>query len=34
VISVDGKKKELIGNFRNGGREDRPAGETGADQRL
>ena len=27
VISVDGKKKELVGNFRNGGREYRPAGE-------
>lgn len=27
VISVDGKKKELIGNFRNGGREYRPAGD-------
>jgi formylmethanofuran dehydrogenase subunit C len=24
---VDGKKKELVGNFRNGGREYRPAGE-------
>jgi Rhodopirellula transposase DDE domain len=27
VISVDGKKKELIGNFRNGGQEYRPAGD-------
>jgi Rhodopirellula transposase DDE domain len=27
VISVDGKKKELVGNFRNGGREYQPAGE-------
>ena len=27
VISVDGKKKELVGNFRNGGGEYRPAGE-------
>jgi len=27
VISVDTKKKELIGNFRNGGREWRPQGE-------
>jgi Rhodopirellula transposase DDE domain len=27
VISVDGKKKELVGNFRNAGREYRPAGE-------
>jgi hypothetical protein len=27
VISVDTKKKELVGNFRNGGREWRPAGE-------
>ena len=27
VISVDTKKKELIGNFRNGGREWRPKGE-------
>ncbi len=27
VISVDGKKKELVGNFRNVGREYRPAGE-------
>ncbi|TFD54375.1 hypothetical protein E3T46_01650 [Cryobacterium sp. Hh11] len=27
VISVDGKKKDLVGNFRNGGREYRPAGE-------
>ena len=27
VISVDTKKKELIGNFRNGGREWRPAGK-------
>ena len=27
VIRVDGKKKELVGNFRNGGREYRPAGE-------
>jgi DDE family transposase len=26
VISVDTKKKELIGNFKNGGRELRPAG--------
>lgn len=27
VISVDTKKKELVGNFRNGGREWRPAGD-------
>jgi len=27
VISVDTKKKELVGNFRNGGREYRPAGD-------
>jgi hypothetical protein len=27
VISVDGKKKELVGNYRNGGREYRPTGE-------
>jgi Rhodopirellula transposase DDE domain len=27
VISVDTKKKELVGDFRNGGREWRPAGE-------
>ena len=27
VISVDTKKKELVGNYRNGGRERRPAGE-------
>ena len=27
VISVDGKKKELVGNFRGGGREYQPAGE-------
>jgi transposase len=27
VISVDTKKKELVGNFRNNGRELRPAGE-------
>jgi transposase len=27
VISVDTKKKELVGNFKNGGRERRPAGE-------
>ncbi len=27
VISVDGKKKELIGNFKNGGQEYQPAGE-------
>ncbi len=27
VISVDGKKKELVGNFRNGGGEYLPAGE-------
>jgi hypothetical protein len=27
VISVDTKKKELIGNFKNGGREWQPAGE-------
>jgi hypothetical protein len=27
VISVDTKKKELVGSFRNGGREWRPAGE-------
>src|SRR5664279_3468828 len=27
VISVDGKKKELVGNFSNGGQEYRPVGE-------
>jgi Rhodopirellula transposase DDE domain len=27
VVSVDTKKKELVGNYRNGGREWRPAGE-------
>jgi len=27
VISVDGKKKELVGNFKNGGQEYRPVGE-------
>ena len=27
MISVDTKKKELIGDFRNGGREWRPQGE-------
>ena len=27
VISVDTKKKELVGNFRNGGREWRPKGQ-------
>ena len=27
VVSVDAKKKELVGEFRNGGREWRPAGE-------
>jgi len=27
VISVDTKKKELVGNFKNGGREWQPAGE-------
>jgi hypothetical protein len=27
VISVDTKKKELVGNFKNGGRERRPVGE-------
>ena len=27
VISVDTKKKELVGNFKNGGRERRPAGD-------
>ena len=27
MISVDGNKKEMVGNFRNGGRECRPAGE-------
>jgi Rhodopirellula transposase DDE domain len=27
VISVDGKKKELVGNFSNGGRDYRPVGE-------
>jgi hypothetical protein len=27
VISVDGKKKELVGDFKNGGREWRPKGE-------
>jgi Rhodopirellula transposase DDE domain len=27
VISVDTKKKELVGNFKNGGRELRPKGQ-------
>jgi len=27
VISIDTKKKELVGNFKNGGREHRPAGD-------
>src|SRR5205807_3546488 len=27
VVSVDCKKKELVGNFKNGGREYRPSGE-------
>jgi hypothetical protein len=27
VISVDTKKKELVGNFKNGGREWQPEGE-------
>jgi len=27
VISVDTKKKELVGNFKNGGREWQPQGE-------
>jgi transposase len=27
VISIDTKKKELVGNFKNGGREPRPAGD-------
>ena len=27
MISVDTKKKELVGNFKNGGREWQPAGE-------
>jgi hypothetical protein len=27
VISVDAKKKELVGQFRNGGREWQPAGQ-------
>jgi transposase len=27
VVSVDAKKKELVGNYRNGGREWRPAGD-------
>jgi hypothetical protein len=27
VVSVDTKKKELVGDFKNGGRELRPAGE-------
>ena len=30
VISVDTKKKELVGDFKNGGREWRPAGRAGA----
>ena len=33
VISVDTKKKELVGEFKNGGREYQPQGHTGADQR-
>src|SRR5262249_62207564 len=28
AISVDTKKKELVGNFKNGGKEMRPQGET------
>ena len=27
MVSVDTKKKDLVGNFRNGGREWRPAGD-------
>ena len=34
VISVDTKKKELIGNFANGGREWQPAGEPDPGQRA
>ncbi len=33
VISVDTKKKELVGQYANGGREWQPAGEAGAGQR-
>ena len=33
VISVDTKKKELVGEFKNGGREWRPKGEPGAGPR-
>ena len=32
VISVDTKKKELVGDFKNGGREWQPAGRAGAGQ--
>ena len=32
VVSVDTKKKELVGEYRNGGREWRPKGATGAGQ--
>jgi hypothetical protein len=34
VISVDTKKKELLGNFKNGGREWRPQGESGKGSRA
>lgn len=34
VISVDTKKKELLGNYANGGRDWRPAGEPGTGQRA
>ena len=33
VVSVDAKKKELVGEFKNGGRERRPKGEPGPGRR-
>ena len=33
VISVDTKKKELVGEFKNGGREYQPRGTSGPTQR-
>ena len=34
VISVDAKKKQNVGSFKNGGREWRPEGDPGAGERL
>ena len=34
VISVDTKKKELVGTYKNGGREYQHKGRTGTDQHL